>query len=88
MLTTYVAKNGAKDVRLLLHSPHTEHWPALLGRLQRKFNDDSIHSLKYLDADGNYSMLADTEDLIIAVESITNSRAELLCWTMRYGESI
>ncbi|KAI8579829.1 hypothetical protein K450DRAFT_240541 [Umbelopsis ramanniana AG] len=88
MLTTYLAKNGSKDVRLLLHSPQAEHWPALLGRLQRKFNDDSIHSLKYLDADGNYSIIADSEDLMVAVESITSSRAELLCWTMRYGESI
>jgi hypothetical protein len=88
LLTTYVAKDGAKDVRLLLHTPYNEHWPALLGRLQRKFNDESIRALKYLDADGNCSIIADSEDLMVAIDSITGARGELLCWTLRHGESI
>ncbi|KAG2176948.1 hypothetical protein INT43_007602 [Umbelopsis isabellina] len=88
LLTTHITMKGAKDVRLMLYSVQSEHWPALLGRLQRKFNDENIRALKYLDADGNFSMIADSEDLMVAIESVNPSRGELLCWTLRHGESL
>ncbi|KAJ2955451.1 hypothetical protein NQZ79_g8550 [Umbelopsis isabellina] len=88
LLTTHITPKGAKDVRLMLYSVQSEHWPALLGRLQRKFNDENIRALKYLDADGNFSMIADSEDLMVAIESVNPLRGELLCWTLRHGESL